>query len=219
MAKKKAKAKKAKAEGKAQKRTRPKTRTNSGTKKGRPRAKQESNRDAPARKKSTSKSKADVDPLEKIRPYMWKPGQSGNPTGRPKGSISLSARLKRILQLPVKVNGSVLSADYLVADNLIDIAITAAQQGRFPFFKEIIDRVDGKVPDHVVLENTKRLVATEAATIAREILTMAEDLARSYFDEAKVDGYVSTLEDQIANKFAGDLEAMKAEGEDDSVDE
>lgn len=40
-----------------------------------------------------------VDPrLEALKPWQFKPGQSGNPSGRPKGAVSLKEYAKRMLQ-------------------------------------------------------------------------------------------------------------------------
>lgn len=37
-------------------------------------------------------------PADRIKPWQFKPGQSGNPGGRPKGTISLKEYAKRYLQ-------------------------------------------------------------------------------------------------------------------------
>ena len=36
---------------------------------------------------------------DKTKPYRWKPGQSGNPAGRPYGSKSSSTKLRDLLKL------------------------------------------------------------------------------------------------------------------------
>jgi hypothetical protein len=77
-------------------------------------------------------------PLAK-RGHRWKPGQSGNPQGRPK---------HRTLMEEIR--------DQLGADGatvtLADIArtyIEAMNKGSFQHLKEYIDRESGKVPDRV----------------------------------------------------------------------
>ena len=70
--------------------------------------------------------------------HRFKPGQSGNPKGRPKGT-SITARLKRIME----------QDDGNVAEALAKAATKAALKGDYRFWKEIIDRIDGKVPDKV----------------------------------------------------------------------
>ncbi len=71
----------------------------------------------------------------------FKPGQSGNPKGRPPGE-SLTTKINRVLDEPDAEHGT-------KADALISMAIRAAENGDFKFFKEIIDRRDGKVPDRI----------------------------------------------------------------------
>lgn len=36
-------------------------------------------------------------PLENLEKGQWKPGQSGNPNGRPKGSLNLATRIQKML--------------------------------------------------------------------------------------------------------------------------
>ncbi len=71
-----------------------------------------------------------------LRP--WKPGQSGNPAGRPKGR-GLTDRLRKLLE---EDNGR-------VADELILAAKQAALKGDFRFWKEIIDRMDGPIRQQI----------------------------------------------------------------------
>jgi hypothetical protein len=68
------------------------------------------------------------------RATQFKKGQSGNPGGRPKGSISLVNLIRRRLT----ENPELADA---IADNLDQKAINA--------IREILDRVDGKVPQQV----------------------------------------------------------------------
>lgn len=72
--------------------------------------------------------------LKNLRPF--KPGESGNPAGRPVGT-GLTDRLREIIE---KNNGE-------VADALVKAAVKAALKGDFRFWQEIINRVEGKVPD------------------------------------------------------------------------
>lgn len=74
----------------------------------------------------------------------WKPGQSGNPLGRPKGK-SLLHEIREVLDDTVllgqrnkdgKTNRRVLA----------ETAIRHAQLGRSAYFKEIMERLFGKVP-------------------------------------------------------------------------
>jgi hypothetical protein len=71
--------------------------------------------------------------------HRFKPGNPGGP-GRP--SVSLTNIIREVLAKPDKKHGS-------RADALIAIAERRARRGDFRFFKEIIDRNDGKVPDRL----------------------------------------------------------------------
>jgi hypothetical protein len=79
---------------------------------------------------------------DKIKPHQWRKGQpSPNPKGRAKGE-SLTTKIRNVLTEPDADHGT-------KADKLIATAVTLAQTGDFRFFKEIIDRLDGKVPDRI----------------------------------------------------------------------
>jgi len=82
-----------------------------------------------------------------------KGGGGGNPGGKPnhgKSMISLTARLKTLLQTPSQADGMEEGAQK--ADELIQIAYQAARRGDFRFFQEIFNRIDGKVADKTVLQ-------------------------------------------------------------------
>ncbi len=68
----------------------------------------------------------------------WKPGQSGNPSGRPKKK-PLTEALQRVL--------AKLSDDE--RDILCKEMITKLASGDVAAFKEVADRVEGKVPTPV----------------------------------------------------------------------
>lgn len=79
---------------------------------------------------------------DKVKPHQWRKGQpSPNPAGRPAGE-SLTTKINRILDEPDDEHGT-------KGDKLIAVAYSAAAKGDFRFFKEIIERRDGKVPDRI----------------------------------------------------------------------
>mgnify|MGYP003644974581 CR=1 FL=1 len=82
---------------------------------------------------------------EHLARFRWKKGESGNPSGRPKGSVSLEAELRRRLS-----DGE--EGERLV-QGLISQAIRQALGGDFRFFNLIVERLDGKVADKVYLQN------------------------------------------------------------------
>ena len=75
-----------------------------------------------------------------LRKNRWKPGQSGNPAGRP--AYSLTTILRRALQKK--------KSSKEVGEELIAAAIKHAQDGDYKFFEEIFARIDGKVPDRFI---------------------------------------------------------------------
>ena len=82
------------------------------------------------------KAPSRINHLEK---FKWKKGQSGNPDGRPTGSISLVERLKAHLRRHPEDVENIIQG--LVA---LGIDPSASQLGAI---KEMMDRVDGKVTE------------------------------------------------------------------------
>lgn len=73
----------------------------------------------------------------------WKKGVSGNPEGR-KGP-TLTPILRRAL------NELHETGDKSRAEALIEIGIEAAMSGNYQYWKEIFDRIDGKVIERAML--------------------------------------------------------------------
>ena len=75
---------------------------------------------------------------------QWKPGQSGNPKGRPKKK-SISEELHDLMEdLRKRKNKNMTTREALA-----EVIIEQALAGRFTFMKEILDRTEGKVADKV----------------------------------------------------------------------
>lgn len=75
---------------------------------------------------------------------LWKKGQSGNPRGAT--SMRLTPLLKQILATPIDPkNGPTTRADMLM-----EIIVERALEGDFKFCREILDRVEGKVPEQQI---------------------------------------------------------------------
>ena len=74
---------------------------------------------------------------------QWKPGQSGNPSGRPAGK-SITAELRKLIEKGTN------------AEDMARILYEMAKRmspGQLSAFKELLDRTDGKVPDTHKLES------------------------------------------------------------------
>ncbi len=74
--------------------------------------------------------------LSNLKPF--KPGQSGNPAGRPK-SVTLSEAIR--LQLAKKVSDG---SDYTYAEAIAQVLCVAAVKGNVNAAREIADRTEGK---------------------------------------------------------------------------
>lgn len=88
----------------------------------------------------------------------FQPGQSGNPGGRAKGR-TLTSILREVLESNT-LGGKPIPQGRTVADMLGDVIIKEALKGKFTFAKEVLDRMDGKVPDRVDLTSNGKTVGT-----------------------------------------------------------
>ena len=129
---------------------------------------------------NNSQNAARQEQVDRIRPFQWKKGQSGNPGGRPKNE-SMVSLLRRILEQ--EHNGKALKE--LLAERLVKEALA----GKFPFAKELLDRVEGlpgKEPrgDHKVviqvIDVPGKPVEREATLGDRPALTMGETRVREF---------------------------------------
>jgi hypothetical protein len=73
--------------------------------------------------------------------HLFKPGESGNPSGRP-STRRFTAKLREALD---RDDGQMIKA-------MVNVACQRALKGDFRYFKEIIDRVEGKVPDRLAVD-------------------------------------------------------------------
>lgn len=76
----------------------------------------------------------------------FKPGQSGNPNGRPKGVPNAATRMRRFLELEINGKNPITKEDeqFTVAE-LMDLKIIAkAMNGDLSAWEKINDRLEGK---------------------------------------------------------------------------
>lgn len=93
---------------------------------------------APKPKKTTGSSGKNRG-VENLRPF--KPGQSGNPSGRPKGSVSITKHLIAALE----------AQDEQQAKMLAQAIIIHAAKGNGAALKCVMDRIDGPVKEQLEL--------------------------------------------------------------------
>jgi len=72
---------------------------------------------------------------------QFKPGQSGNPAGKPKGSLNFSTKFKIAIDKLGKKNK--ITGDEL-EEQIIQMAIKKAREGDLGFYRDVMDRVYGK---------------------------------------------------------------------------
>lgn len=92
----------------------------------------------------TAETNADVVRDEQGR---FVPGHSGNPGGRAPGIPSLTATLRRIVNS--RYNPNCAEDLRTQGEVLIEAAIDHARAGNASFFQQILDRLEGKVPERL----------------------------------------------------------------------
>jgi hypothetical protein len=90
-----------------------------------------------------------IGPGSPPKQHQWKPGQSGNPGGRPKGQSITAALRERVQE---EHNGRPL------VDLIVDRLLKEALSGKFPYMKELLERLDGKVKELHELKTQEELV-------------------------------------------------------------
>jgi len=87
-------------------------------------------------------------PVEHLRPQPWQPGQSGNPKGYSQGRRVTDAVVKLIEERGLE---SGLAAVW-VAKALGDSKALGDRNPDFRFFKELLDRIEGKTPEMIITQ-------------------------------------------------------------------
>jgi Family of unknown function (DUF5681) len=84
------------------------------------------------------------------RESQFKPGQSGNPGGRRKGT-SLTTLIGRLLEKDQYKNVK-LEEGQKVADVLAFVIVDKALEGDYRFVEMVMNRIDGKVPNTIAID-------------------------------------------------------------------
>lgn len=97
----------------------------------------------------------------------FKSGESGNPGGRPKGSLSMKARMEKMLNLPLLdapemyqklARKAGFSEEQMKDMTVMDVAvlttITGCMQGKSTSVQEVWNRMEGKVKDNQEVDVT-----------------------------------------------------------------
>lgn len=110
----------------------------------------------------------------------WKPGQSGNPAGKPKGTEHSSTRLKRLLGAVGKMKNPLTGQmEEFSGLEMMDAAIIArAIRGDVGAYREILDRLEGKVPAKTEVIGSMNLTGSAAAVGEQEAKALLSLLNR-----------------------------------------
>lgn len=84
--------------------------------------------------------------LKNLEKGTWKPGQSGNPNGRPKGRRNFETIYYAALEKLAELNGK--TAEEL-EDEIVQNAIATARKGNYQFYKDNMDRLHGKPQERI----------------------------------------------------------------------
>ena len=124
---------------------------------------------SPAKRFQSPENKSETGaPVRGGEAYRWKPGQSGNPGGRPK-TAPLSHACRELLAQPVPDDPEGRTYAEAIAQTLAKKAL----QGDIRAAQEVADRAEGKAHQSIEIENT---VLREAFTCMNreELIRYAE---------------------------------------------
>jgi hypothetical protein len=91
--------------------------------------------------------------VKRLEPYQWKPGQSGNPHGRPK-TITLSEAYRTALAQPVPRD----PRGRCFAEKIADSLVLKASRGDCRAAEEICNRLEGRPPQALTGANGLPLI-------------------------------------------------------------
>jgi len=99
---------------------------------------------------------------DKLKP--WKPGETGNPKGRPKGVANSKTRLLRLLEITQDLQNPITGSieGFTVLEQLDLAQIIKAKKGDTKAYDSILDRLEGKPQQKMsfATENTSELLDT-----------------------------------------------------------
>ena len=104
---------------------------------------------------------------------MFTPGQSGNPSGRPKERVWKDALVRAMKRR----DAGAKDGDPLALEKLADAVISAAMMGDMSAVKEIADRLDGKVAQTTILQGDEDGGAVRLTAIERTVVYPPERLS------------------------------------------
>jgi hypothetical protein len=101
--------------------------------------------------------------------HQFKPGQSGNPSGRPKGSVSLTEAMRRLLRARPEEADEAVRIAYEILTGRRD-----ATKGQVEMARIWLDRIDGPVTQRIE-HDVQRVRRVELTGPGAEQLERADD--------------------------------------------
>lgn len=92
-------------------------------------------------------------PIQNEELNQFKPGESGNPSGRPRGTKNLSTILREMLQEEIEVDVNGKKEKKTLSDVLVRKLLKKANDGDVRAIQEVFDRTEGKAKQEVVSTN------------------------------------------------------------------
>lgn len=102
----------------------------------------------------------------------FRPGHSGNPGGRPKGSVKVSSCYERSLSRPFPGDAQGRTYAQVIADKAVELAA----EGRIDAIKEVTDRTEGR---------SKQIIDVNRSDLRREYLRRAVDELCAKYDKPR----------------------------------
>ncbi|MCP4566799.1 MAG: hypothetical protein GY841_04370 [FCB group bacterium] len=100
---------------------------------------------------------------------VWKPGESGNPAGPPKARVQLLRYICEYMEMTPKQLKALDTSKLTMARITALKHVQKMGQGEYNRLRDMIDRFEGKVPDHIV-QQTAEITNAEAMAILREAI-------------------------------------------------
>ena len=122
-----------------------------------------------------------------LKPHLFQPGQSGNPSGRPKGAISIMSHLRKALQ--ESYEGKEEGRARMVAEAII----LQAAKGNGVALRQLLDRIDGTV--------TQKVVVTVSESVQTDLLLscIARRFGEEEFEAVLTDWHEELIKSNLAS--------------------
>lgn len=100
--------------------------------------------------------------------HKFKPGQSGNPNGRPKGARSLSTILREMLEEEIDVNIDGVKSRKQFQEVIIRKLLKKANDGDMRAIEHIFDRIEGKAKQNLDVTSNGETVGQVQEVIVKD---------------------------------------------------